>query len=100
MTKRVTKAQAEGVLRAVRRTFKGWFDRPEDGPQLMMDFDWSGYGPTPSIVWEGGPYDWPHLFSAGGRGDLGERYPYPPKIPKGVFIEPATGFALSLYRDE
>lgn len=98
MARKITKYQAEATLRAVKKQFSAWFERDEDGPKLIMDWDFFGYGPNPAIVWEGGPYDWPHLVN-GGIGDFNEKYA-PVKLPKNVWIEAATGFAISLYRED
>jgi hypothetical protein len=88
------KRDAEKALNAVKRTFKGWYDGPEDGPQLVKDWDW--VGPTPyAIVWEGGPYDWAMLASGGGRDEVGAKVE--PIRVDGVFLEPVTGWALGVY---
>jgi len=86
-TKRPTKTACKAVLAAVRRKFHV---TDEDiaagyGPTLVMDWDWTGT-PTPTVIWEGGPHDWAveieNVF-----------------WPFGVFVEPYSGWALSIYRD-
>lgn len=95
---RVTKAQAEAVLTAVKEQFAPWVEAdPYNAPVLIMDWDWTGYGPTPSIIWEGGPFEWAHLFPHGGPdeefgGTIGAV-----KMPKGVWTECATSWALHVY---
>lgn len=90
------KRDADKVLRLVRDRFKGWFDGPEDGPELRKDWDFLGTGPTPyAIVWEGGPYDWAMLATGGGRGEFG--FEVEPVKVDGVFLEPITGWALGVY---
>jgi hypothetical protein len=54
------------------------------GPQLVMDWDWPSSGPTPTILLEGGPYDWAIEI------DLNDK-------ALGVFTEPYAGYALCIY---
>jgi len=56
------------------------------GPELVMDWSWPSE-PTPTILLEGGPYDW--AIEAA----------YAVKMPHGVFAEPYAGYALCLYPD-
>lgn len=92
----VRKRDADKALAAVKHRFKAWYDKPEYGPQLIKDFNWSG--PTPyAIVWEGGPYDWAILATGGGRDDFG--FTVEPVRVDGVFLEPITGWALGVYPD-
>ena len=84
-----TKAQAEKVLRAVQDKY-GVSD--EYGPKLVMDFDWFGYGGKPTIVWEGGPYEWAIECSFSLLNVLADDMP-------DVWLEPATNWALSIYRE-
>lgn len=59
------------------------------GPVLVMDWDWNGK-PTPTVILEGGPYDWAieccfdvqQALKASG-------------VP--LFVEPYSGWALSVY---
>jgi len=87
MTKKVSEAKALKVLKAVQKRFHD--DDPIHGPQLVMDFDWFGYGERPAIIWEGGPYEWAVLFSLSLTEDS----------VKGVFLEPVTNWALGIYPD-
>ncbi len=92
MARRVTKTQANKALAQIKahaRDRYGYtreeFDR--NGPSLVMDWDWPDSGPTPTILWEGGEYDWAVAWS------------HVVQVP-GVFAEPYAGYALSLYRDD
>ena len=90
MSKKVTKAQAEKVLSAVKEMWPeadGWSH--VDGPFLhpaeheeMRPGCWS-------ISWEGAPEDW--ALQAGWK--LRGHVP-------GVFLEPMTSWSLGLYPDE
>lgn len=60
-----------------------------EGPQLIEDWDWPG-NPTPSILLEGGPYDWAL--------DVTTDPTFARKMQTaGVFAEPYAGWALCLY---
>ena len=83
-----TKQQAQQALEMVKNYFRYAIDG-DNAPKLIMDWDWFGEGRgTPSIVWEEGPYEWAIMYT----GEHG-------RMPKGVFAEPATSWALSLYSD-
>lgn len=98
---RVTEREAQAVLREVRKQFAPYFEAvtldsgavlaATEGPTLMMEFDWTGTGPCPAIVWEGGPYEWVYQFT---EAQFEKRM-----IGKRVFIEPITGWALGMYPD-
>lgn len=93
----VSLEQAEMVLAAVRKQWMGLV-RLGLKPQLIMDWDWFGSGPVPSIVWEEGPFRWPYLFPHGGRNEFGTlTRNVSGDIPDGVFVEAATHFAVSIY---
>lgn len=85
MAKKVTQKQAEKALAQVAQQFGVTIADGHTAPQLAMDFDWSGNGPNPAIIWEGGPADW----AAEAKVEV-----------TGVWTEPATGWALSIYRTE
>ena len=96
---RATRRQGERVLAAVRKMFKGWIQSGDTGPNLVMDWDWLGYGPQVSIVWEEGPYDWAMLFPHGG---VEEEFGFtlkPVTLPKDIWTEPITSFAIAIIRD-
>lgn len=61
-----------------------------DGPQLVMDWDWGISGPNPTILLEGGPYDWALDSCPWVQKQLD-------KAGVKVFVEPYSGWALSLY---
>jgi len=88
ITRKATKTQAAKVLDLVCKKY-GYTVGDPYGPDLRMDFDWFGYGPTPTIVWEGGPYEWAVECSFTLLDDC----------PQGVWLEPATNWALSVYRE-
>lgn len=60
------------------------------GPELRMDFDFLGLGETPTVVLEGGPYEWSMECSWWVQQRLDER-----GVP--VWVEPYTSWALSVY---
>lgn len=89
-TRKVTKRQAEQALAQVKRLARTKYGYTDDelaksDLTLRMDFDW-GSEPTPTIVWEGGEYEWALAWA------------WEVKVP-GVFAEPYAGWALSLYPD-
>ena len=108
MTKRVTKRQAEAVLRAVQKQYAGWVEEGY-GPKLVMDWRYLSDEGQPAIVWEEGPYEWSYRFPYGGveeettallRVEVPDAKPVTvPKVelPKGVWVESATSWALSIY---
>jgi hypothetical protein len=84
----LTEQQAQQALEMVKQYFRVYIDK-DNSPKLIMDWDWFGTGPSPSIVWEEGPYEWAIQYT-------GEHN----RFPKGVYGEPATNWALSLYPEE
>lgn len=113
MTQQITREQADAVLAAVvkQRHFTAEEAAAEfaesgirltgEGPKVIMDWTWVGPTPTPSIVWEEGPFEWAHLFPYGG---IEEEFGFKVKdvsgdLPAGVHIEAATSWALHLYVD-
>lgn len=109
---KVTKRDAEEILRQVRERFAPWIDG-DDGPTLVLDWDFLGFGPTPTVVWEDGPIDWAITASLGGVnpeeaalyadaaaefGILSSPTRHEPVGTADTYGEPATGWALSLYR--
>ena len=93
MSAKVTRAKAQKVLTAVRASFG--VAAGEEGPALVMAWDWTGRGAHPAIVWEGGPYDWAILASGGGRDEWGLVH-QPVEVP-GTFLEPVTGWARGIW---
>lgn len=105
---KVTRAQAEKVLQAVRDKFPAYVGH-EGGvePVLMEDYAWSG-NPAPfAVVWEEGPCSWACLFTAGGADEemveLAKEFgatvtPVEPYVQtREVYVEPMTGWALGVY---
>lgn len=79
-TKRASLRQADSVLKEVEREY---------GPGAHVDGAWGWDGPAgPAIIWEGGPPDWAPQFSGSH-----------PIRPNGVWTEPATSWALNVYRE-
>ena len=60
------------------------------GPMLNPAWDWPSSGPTPTILLEGGPYDWAVEVSM-------DEEVIAKALSYGVFIEPYAGYALCLY---
>ena len=54
---KVTKKQAENVLKTIRFKYGVEHDDPT-GPKLIMDWEWSTLGKHPAVVWEEGPHEW------------------------------------------
>lgn len=104
MAVKVRKADAVKVLAAVKKAFAGALpaNDPDNlyGPKLVKDWDWTGSGPAPyAIIWEGGPYDWAVYFPYGGIDpEFGSKIAdVSSEVPKDVFCEAVTGWALGLY---
>lgn len=103
--KKVTKAQQRVALAAVAEWLgpRMGYDGPAptgdeaaahaEGPVLVPEWDWPSGGPTPTIILEGGPYDWA-VEVAGDEAVLAKTR------AAGLFIEPYAGYALCLYRDD
>lgn len=60
------------------------------GPELNPAWDWPQSGPTPTILLEGGPYDWAITVALDGACVASFK-----RI--GVFAEPWASYALCLY---
>ena len=99
MAKKITEAKLEQVRKAVAKAFYAE-ELGGDQPIAIMDWD---YGPA--IVWEGAPvYDWPQIFVQIEAGFEAQDYEFglkfaPIKKIAGVFIEPATHYAVSVYAE-
>lgn len=92
--KPITKTQANKALAVIKdlaRKRYGYTDAELDSSDLTlnMTWDWPSGGPTPTILWEGGEYEWAYNWS----------YEVTKKVP-GVFAEPYAGYALCLYRED
>lgn len=103
-TNKTTKQQAEQTLEAVKKTFKTYIDAIGSEPTLVDNFDFYGIDGHSiekpwGIVWEEGPMDWTLLVPHGGReGEFGLGFPAT-DLPVGVWAEPYSSWALSLYKD-
>lgn len=106
-TKKVTKAQAEFVLREVakwlgpRMGYEGSAPTGHDaaycgeGPELRREWDWV-HGSADAILLEGGPYDWAVecCWEVQQAVDAS-------KTHRGqLFLEPYAGWALCIYREQ
>ena len=60
------------------------------GPELNLGWDWPSSGPTPTVLLEGGPYDWACDCCSWVQAQLDAR-----KVP--VYVEPYAGYALCIY---
>jgi hypothetical protein len=100
-TRNASKRDCTKVLNVIRRQFCVTADDVANGygPTLVMDWDWTGE-PTPAVIWEGGPYDWAIYVGYGGRMETGYHAPdLSDEIPDTVFVEPYSGWAVSIYRN-
>ena len=111
--KKVTKRQAEAVLRAVKKMFGS--GAGEYGPQLRDRREYDGQ-PGWQIHWEGGPFEWPYLFPFGGvdeelasmarefvdsdaeAGRVATRKEV--QLPPGIWVEAINHWSIAIYREE
>jgi len=63
------------------------------GPMLNMEWDWPSDGPTPTILLEGGPYDWAIEICDDIRDAVSQ-------INPGLWVEPYAGYALCVIQEE
>src|SRR5690606_845934 len=108
MAKKVTKTQAEFVLAKVaewlgpKMGYEGAAPTGDDaayvgqGPALNMEWDWPSSGPTPTILLEGGPYDWAVECSWDVQREIDKSKAHAGK----VWVEPYAGYALCVYRND
>ena len=95
MARNLSRGQANGTLKAIKKQFAAWVDESTDiYPELRED--WGDYRWV--IVWESGaPYEWALLA---GQGGIEEEFGFkvaPARLPKNVFVEPVNGSVLALY---
>jgi hypothetical protein len=106
---RVTRKQAEAVLKIVETRYKGWLEDlrdeetgeivipapgPDDRPKLFEDYQGQGVW---VVSWESGPDDWAHHFNSGGINEevyytlaTGEFGHTKQKAEKAATVEPVT----------
>ena len=89
--RKVTKADAEKVLAAVKRQRAAWLGDGMERPDLMdRDDHWE-------VTWEGGPHEWPFLFPHGGVDEEFGSKVGAVSLPAGVFVEPDTHYSIGVY---
>lgn len=117
---KISRAQAEAALAAVRDRFKPYLEPFEiDGhvysaayPEPKLAEDWNDREGW-AIVWEEGPDDWAYTVTSGGPSeeertlvaqaaaefgaDLKPAETPPVRFPKTVYAEPYFSFVLALY---
>jgi hypothetical protein len=84
----ITEQQSQQALEMVKQYFRSYLEAGYPEPELIMDWDWSGK-PEPTIVWEEGPYEWTMIYTGNYN-----------RFPEGVWGEPYTGWALSLFSSD
>lgn len=100
-TKKITAAKAEQVRKSIVKAFGA-----EEGPYGPTVVTQWGYGADYTVVWEEGPYQWTMIYSqiAAGYDERDEEFGFKWKAiknpVKGVFLQPATNYALSIYPEE
>lgn len=100
-TKKITAAKAEQVRKSIVKAF-GAEEGPY-GPTVVAEW---GYGAAFTIVWEEGPYEWTQQYCdiAAGYEAIDQEFGFKRKAiktpVKGVFLEPATAYALSIYPED
>lgn len=95
MSKAITTAKAEQVLKSVTKAFGPW----ESTPTLVLDWEAEG---VHAICWEEGPYEWAVQYCnlAAGYDAKDEEFGFTWKAiepVKGVFVEPYYSFVLCIY---
>lgn len=81
------KPTEEQALEVLARLQDKYDIHSDNGPQLVMDFDWLGHGEWPAIVWEGGPYEWATT----------ESFALIKGGPRTMWYEPVTAWSLNIY---
>lgn len=66
------------------------------GPKAVVRWECFTDRPTTAVVWEEGPFEWAILATTGGITEWGYSVS-PIALPKGVFAEPITTWAIGLY---
>lgn len=105
--KKVTKKEAEKVLALYARAMKKYLGEvpptgPDaahcgDGPQLVLDWDWTGR-PTPTILLEGGVSDYLPGYGIGGD-IVWDVQKLIDAEGLGLWIEPYASYAVNIYRN-
>jgi hypothetical protein len=82
---KVTMAKAEKALKALKKAYPAEYYG--DGAKIVEDFNWSGTTVPFAIIWEEGPYAW--AMDASSKLEVA-----------GVWFEPYTSWALSIYSED
>ena len=96
--KKITAAKAEQVRKSIVKAFGA--EEGAYGPTVVTQW---GYGADYTVVWEEGPYQWTQQYCdiAAGYDTKDQEFGFTRKAikapVKGVFLEPATSYALSIY---
>lgn len=86
MPKKVSKAKAKKVVKAIESAFCHHIESGVPGPKVNEYYSESGH---PVVIWEEGPEAWPMLFA--------ETEPAAAVREEGVYFEPVNHVVLGIY---